>query len=85
VLTAFKLCYNRVEKLPIIRKVLEVGNSKAITIPKSWFDYFEKETGVQVSEVAMEIDRSLTVTPVLPKLKATENTEPKDKIKSSER
>ena len=54
-------------KLPIIRKVIQVGTSKAVTIPKSWFEYFKKETGVEINEVAIEVDRILKIIPILPK------------------
>ena len=54
-------------EMPIIRKVIDIGHSKGITIPKSWFEYFRKETGVEVTEVTMEVNRILKVSPVLPK------------------
>lgn len=53
--------------MPIIRKVMQVGTSKAITLPKGWLDYFEKETGFKISEVAIDIDRVLRVSPVFEK------------------
>jgi antitoxin component of MazEF toxin-antitoxin module len=54
-------------KMPIVRKLLRVGDSKGITLPKSWIEFFEKETGQRITEVAIEVDRSLTVTPILSK------------------
>jgi antitoxin component of MazEF toxin-antitoxin module len=53
--------------MPIIRKVIEVGNSKAVCIPKSWFEYYEKETGQKINEVAIEIDGILKIKPYLTK------------------
>jgi len=53
--------------MPIIRKVIEIGNSKAVCIPKSWFEYYEKEMGEQIKEVAIEVDRVLRITPILKK------------------
>ena len=53
--------------MPIIRKVVKVGDSKGITIPKSWLDYIEKENEVEVTEVAIEVDKVLTIQPILPK------------------
>jgi antitoxin component of MazEF toxin-antitoxin module len=50
--------------MPIIRKILDIGNSRAITIPKSWFEFFEKESGQEINEVAIEIDRVLTISPI---------------------
>jgi len=55
--------------MPIIRKIIQVGTSRAISIPKSWLDYYERETGVEIKEVAMEVNRILTITPILKKKK----------------
>jgi antitoxin component of MazEF toxin-antitoxin module len=51
--------------MPIIRKVLKLGHSKAITIPLSWFEFFERESGENIREVSIEIDRVLTVQPIV--------------------
>jgi len=53
--------------MPIIRKVIELGNSKAICIPKSWFEYYEKETGQKIDEVSIEVNRELKILPYTPK------------------
>jgi len=51
--------------MPIIRKVIKVGNSKAVCIPKSWFEYYERETGEKIEEVAIEVNRILKIMPLL--------------------
>jgi antitoxin component of MazEF toxin-antitoxin module len=51
--------------MPIIRKVIEIGNSKAICIPKSWFTYYENETGQPIENVAIEVNRVLKITPMI--------------------
>jgi len=53
--------------MPIIRKIIQVGTSKAVSLPKSWLQWLERETGMQIREVAIEIDRVLIIQPVLPK------------------
>ena len=53
-------------KMPIIRKVIRVGGSKAVSIPKSWLEFLEKEHGVEIREVAVEVDRVLTIEPIVP-------------------
>jgi antitoxin component of MazEF toxin-antitoxin module len=53
--------------LPIIRKVIKVGDSLGITLPRSWIAFFENETGTKITQVAIEVDRVLTVSPILPK------------------
>ena len=55
--------------MPIIRKVIAVGHSKAVCLPKSWFEFFERETGEKVSEVTIEVNRVLKIAPILPKAK----------------
>jgi len=56
--------------MPIIRKVVKVGDSRGITIPKSWLEFLEDETGKEVKKVAIEVDKVLTVSPILPKKEA---------------
>jgi antitoxin component of MazEF toxin-antitoxin module len=53
--------------MPIIRKVHRFGDSRAVTIPKSYFEFIERETGQEIVEVAIEVDQVLTITPILPK------------------
>jgi len=50
--------------MPIIRKIIDVGKtSRGIILPKSWLEFFEKETGQEVNHVAMEVDKVLTIIP----------------------
>lgn len=58
--------------MPIIRKVVEIGNSKAIFIPKSWFEFYEEETGEKMERVAIEVNRVLTITPLHKKKEPTD-------------
>jgi len=53
--------------MPIIRKVIRVGDSRAVSLPKSWLDLLERETGETVIEVKMEVDNVITISPILPK------------------
>jgi len=53
--------------MPIIRKVVKVGDSRGMTIPKSWLEFLEKENGQEILEVAIEVDKVLTVSPIFPK------------------
>jgi len=62
--------------MPIIRKVIQVGGSKAVSIPKSWLEFWEKKHGVKITEVTIEVNGSLTIEPIIPeKKKETENHE----------
>jgi protein tyrosine/serine phosphatase len=55
--------------MPIVRKVMDLRTSRAICLPKSWLEYFEKETGEEIAEVAIEVDRVLTISPIFSKKK----------------
>jgi antitoxin component of MazEF toxin-antitoxin module len=56
-----------VVKTPIIRKIFQIGNSKAVCIPKDWLEYYEKETGTCIEAVAIEVNRILKIAPLIPK------------------
>ena len=55
------------EKMPIIRKLLKIGNSQAITIPKSWITNAEKTGGCTIREISLEVDGEIIIRPVIEK------------------
>jgi hypothetical protein len=55
--------------MPLIRKVIEVGTSRAVTIPKDWLDFYEKQFGKPIEEVAIEVNEVLKIMPLIPKEK----------------
>ncbi|MGD6806812.1 MAG: AbrB/MazE/SpoVT family DNA-binding domain-containing protein [Candidatus Bathyarchaeia archaeon] len=51
----------------MIRKVIKAGpNSFAVTLPKTWLELLERETGKKVTEVALEVNGKIIITPILP-------------------
>ena len=58
---------NRGESLimPLVQKVIQVGDSRAVTIPKSWLAYYERKSGQTIREVAVEVNGKLTIRPIL--------------------
>ncbi len=60
--------------MPIIRKILNVGDSKAITIPKSWIQSAEENAGKKVVALALEVNRVITLEPVFAKDKKEAET-----------
>ena len=52
--------------MPIIRKVVDVGRSRAVTIPKTWLEFFERELGHPIKFVSVEVDRELKILPYSP-------------------
>jgi hypothetical protein len=50
--------------MPLIQKIIQVGDSKAITIPKSWLEFYERQTGESIKEVSVEITDRLVIFPM---------------------
>jgi len=46
-----------------------VGDSRGITLPKSWIDNAEQEAGRRIIAIALEVDRIITIQPVFEKKK----------------
>jgi len=57
------------KKMPIIRKVITAGGSRAVTLPKSWLEYLEQKNGCKIEEVALEVDHVLTIKPIIATIK----------------
>jgi antitoxin component of MazEF toxin-antitoxin module len=55
--------------MPIIRKLVKVGESKGITIPKSWIESAEGEAEKKIVAIALEVDKVITLSPVFQKEK----------------
>jgi hypothetical protein len=53
--------------LPLIRKVLQHGNSRVFSLPKSWLVDAEEKVGRKIVAVALEVNSVITVTPVFEK------------------
>lgn len=47
--------------MPIIRKLIKVGNSRGVTIPDTWIEEIEKRTGKIITEVKMELNGIITI------------------------
>ena len=53
--------------MPLVRKILPIGDSKGITLPKSWLENAEQEAGKKIIAVTMEVNGSITLNPVFEK------------------
>ena len=49
--------------MPITRRIIQVGRSFAITLPKSWVIDAQNKSGKKMVEVAMEVNGTITITP----------------------
>lgn len=51
--------------MPIVRKIINVGKtSKGVILPKSWLEYYEREQGKTIENVAIEVNKVLVVKPI---------------------
>ena len=57
--------------MPLIRKLIDLRTTKAVCLPKSWIDYIEREQGKKITEVAVEVDGVLTISPIIPEKKVS--------------
>jgi antitoxin component of MazEF toxin-antitoxin module len=53
--------------MPILRKLTTVGDSRGLTLPKSWIDYLERKNQCRITEVELEVNGAIIVRAVLPK------------------
>ena len=55
--------------MPIKKRLIKVGDSRAVTIPPGWLKYYEDEFGEPIEEVLMELNNVITLAVVHPKTK----------------
>jgi len=56
--------------MPIVRKIVHIGQtSRGIILPKSWLEFHEKQNDSRITEVAIEVNSVLKVSPIFPKKK----------------
>lgn len=48
--------------MPIRKKLVNLGCSRGLIIPKEWLNYYEKKSGKPVEAVLLELDKCITVT-----------------------
>jgi len=49
--------------MPVIRKLIFLGDSYGVTIPKSWVQNAEEKEGRKMVAVSMEINGNITIHP----------------------
>jgi antitoxin component of MazEF toxin-antitoxin module len=68
--------------MPLIQKIIQVGDSRAVTIPKSWLIFYERQYGQNIKEVSVEVNGKLTIRPIFLS-KKTEITEQEQRVRLS--
>lgn len=53
--------------MPIVRKLTTIGESKGVTLPKSWIENAEEQAGKKMVAIALEVDKIITLQPVFEK------------------
>ena len=48
--------------MPLKRKLIKVGNSRAVIIPSDWIRYYEEKYGRPVITILMELNNDITIT-----------------------
>jgi antitoxin component of MazEF toxin-antitoxin module len=64
-------------RMPLIQKIIQIGDSRAVTIPASWLAYYERQKGQTIKEVAVEVNGKLTIRPILKEAQRNEEKEQK--------
>jgi len=42
--------------MPLKRRLIRVGNSRAVVIPPDWLKYYEEKAGQPIRNILMELD-----------------------------
>ena len=53
--------------MALLRKIIDVGNSKAVVIPQSYLGYWRLK-GKEIRQVELEVNDKITISPVLKKI-----------------
>jgi antitoxin component of MazEF toxin-antitoxin module len=49
--------------MPITRKVIQVGEARAVSLPKSWIENLEEQLGHPLTEVLMDVNDEIKIRP----------------------
>ena len=55
--------------MPLMKKLIKVGNSRAVVIPPGWIRYYEEKTGAPIVNILMELNNVITIAVPKPKRK----------------
>jgi len=55
--------------MPLKRKLIKVGNSRAVVIPTDWLKFYEDKTGQPIKDIFLELNGVITMSVVDPETK----------------
>lgn len=61
--------------MPLKRRLIKVGNSRAVILPADWLKYYEDKAGQPIEVILMELNEVITL--------AVEETKPNESQKPS--
>jgi len=47
--------------MPLMKKLIRVGNSRAVVIPPGWLRYYEEKSGAPIVSILMELNKVITI------------------------
>jgi len=47
--------------MPLVKRLLKIGNSRMVVLPASWLRYHEEETGRPIEELLMQVNGEITL------------------------
>ena len=47
--------------MPLKRRLIKVGNSRAVVIPPDWLRYYEEQSGRPIQNILMELNNVITI------------------------
>ena len=66
--------------MPLLRKLIKVGHSRAVVLPSDWLKAHELETGQEVQAILMEVNNAITIIPKLAKEEGEEESSNKGAV-----
>jgi len=53
--------YSKVISMPLVRRIIGVGDSRAVTLPSDWLKFAEDKAGQAINEVLMEVNGAIRI------------------------
>ena len=57
--------------LGLERKVITIGNSQGVTLPKGWIESIERKHSIQLTKILMEVSDKIIISPLIIKKEQT--------------
>ena len=51
--------------MPLLQRIIKIGNSRAMVLPASWLEFYERKTGAPITQIEIEVNDAMIVRPHL--------------------